>query len=102
MFQGERLTITCFASGTCLASGLSRLAAGLLARRFSHLLSSLRNDLAAQVILVQRSPSALKPCSQINGQTREIFCLIASSASTLATLASSLVRRTIELRKRTL
>ena len=46
---------------------------------------------AAQVILLQLSPSALKPCSQTSGQTRDVFSLIASSASTLATLTSSLV-----------
>ncbi len=47
------------AAGAYLGSGLSRLATGFFSRRFSHSLSSLRNEPAAQVILVQRSPSAL-------------------------------------------
>src|SRR3981081_477245 len=72
------------------ASG-SRLAAGVFARRFSHSLSSLRNEPSAQTILLQRSPSALKPCSQTSGQTRDGFTLIASSASVLASLTSNLV-----------
>ena len=67
------------------------LAVGVLARRFSHSLSSLRTEPSAHTILVQRSPSALKPCSQTSGQTRDGFCLIASSVSRLATLVSSLV-----------
>jgi hypothetical protein len=62
-----------------------------LARRFSHSLSSLRNEPSAQVILVQRSPSAWKPCSQTSGHTRDDFSLIVSSVSTLATLVSSFV-----------
>ena len=43
-----------------------------------------------QVILVQRSPSAWKPCSQTSGHTRDDFSLIVSSVSTLATLVSRL------------
>ena len=66
-----------------LADGGSR---GL---RFSHSLSSLRNEPAPQVILTQRSPSALEPYSQISGQTRAGLDLIASSASRLASFTSS-------------
>src|SRR4051794_31532208 len=46
---------------------------------------------SAQTIFTQLSPSALKPCSHTSGQTRDGFCLIASSVSTLAVLTSSLV-----------
>jgi hypothetical protein len=34
------------------------------------------------MILKQRSPSALKPCSQIKGQKRDCLLFTASSAST--------------------
>jgi hypothetical protein len=61
--------MACFGIGACLGSGaslaagalsgLSRVATGFFSRRFSHSLLSLRNEPAAQVILVQRSPSAL-------------------------------------------
>src|ERR1700755_2371726 len=74
-----------------MRSSVSRDAIGFLARRFSHSLSSLRYEPAAQLILLQRSPSALKPCSQTSGQTRDDFSLMASSASTLASLTSNLV-----------
>ncbi len=69
----------------------SRLAVGVFARRFSHSLSSLRNEPSAQTILLQRSPSTLKPCSQISGQTRAGLSLMASSASRLASLTSNFV-----------
>jgi hypothetical protein len=50
----------CLASGASLGSGRSRLAAtGFFSRRFSHSLSSLRNEPAAHTILVQLLPSAL-------------------------------------------
>src|SRR5215475_1233164 len=72
-------------AGPCFAARI------LLPRRFSHSLSSLRKVPSAQTILLQRSPSTRKPCSQMRGQTRSGFCLIASSASELATLVSNLV-----------
>src|SRR5213078_2085671 len=68
-----------------------RFAVGVFARRFSHSLSSLRNEPSAQTIRLQRSPSGLKPCSQTSGQTRDGLSLIASSASVLASLTLSLV-----------
>src|ERR1700681_3950064 len=97
---GLGLALTCLPSGPCLASCLggatrcrssvSRLATGF-ARRFSHSLSSLRNEPSAQTILLQRSPSGLDPCSHTSGQTRSDLSLIASSVSRLASLTSSLV-----------
>ena len=70
---------------------LSREVTGFLARRFSHSLSSLRNEPSAQTIFTQASPSTLKPCSQTSGQTRAVLLLMLSSASVEASLVSNLV-----------
>ena len=43
---------------------------------FSHSLSSLTNEPAPQLILTHRSPSALRPCSQISGQIRDDLLLL--------------------------
>ena len=91
----ERLIITCCGAAlgraTRCRSSVSRLATGLRACRFSHSLSSLRNEPSPQTILLQRSPSASKPCWQTSGQTRDDFSLMVSSASRLASLTSSRV-----------
>src|SRR5258708_13764270 len=74
-----------------VSSSGSRLAIGRFARRFSHSLPSLRNEPSAQTILLQVSPSGLKPCSQASGQTRPGLSLMASSASRLASLTLNFV-----------
>src|SRR5262245_31812850 len=106
-YELRRPTIACFAcgapygacpivgarpaAGACLGSGRSRVATGFFSRRFSHSLSSLRNEPSAHTILTQESPSTLKPCSQTSGQTRAVLLLIESSASVEASLVSNLV-----------
>jgi len=58
---------------------------------------------SAQTILLQLSPSGLKPCSQISGQTRIDLSLMASSASRLCELTLSFVPGVlVEQRQRTL
>src|SRR5882757_2858487 len=79
-----------YARAAVCSSG-SRLATGRFARRFSHSLPSLRNEPSAQTILLQVSPSGLKPCSQASGQTRPGLSLMASSASRLASLTLNFV-----------
>src|SRR6266851_5131411 len=74
-----------------LHTSSSRLAVCGFARRFSHSLSSLRNEPSAQVILLQLSPLDLNPCSQASGQTRADLSLMAASASKLATLTLNFV-----------
>src|SRR4051794_10238297 len=84
-FGGASLGLAGASLRSCLAMGARRTL------RLSHSLSSLRKEPAAQVILLQRSPSRLEPNSQTSGQTRAGLSLIESSASTLANLTSSLV-----------